>query len=307
MGRVTLEKCLLIINQSCGNYEKFTRENVEEILDGEYSVEEVDIDDDYRTRIQEEGVGAVAILGGDGTLNSVLNKIKGLDVKVFYLPYGTLNEKSHTLDGADPNGEILVGTVGGQVFTYVAACGTFTPIGYTAEVERKKKLKSVAYLLEVLKEYKVHNIHARLSLDGRIVEGDFTLIMILKSPRCFKFHFNHLYKPSKSTGHILLIKSPGKDNFWNRIRIFFPFFRAFFIGFRHEMNRKKMLFKEFSKVKMHLDTPTDFDVDGEKKTLQGDNNFRVKKLPHNFIVCDTKKARRLAKKKEKHTSKLLAE
>ena len=301
-----MESCLVIINQSCGNFEKFTRESVESILDGKYSVEFVDIDDDYRTRIEQENVGAVAILGGDGTLNSVLNKIKGLDVKVFYLPYGTLNEKSHTLDGADPNGEILVGTVGGQVFTYVAACGTFTPIGYTAEVERKKKLKSFAYILEVLKEYKVHSIHAKLSVDGKLAEGDYTLIMVLKSSRCFKFRFNHLYQPSKSTGHILLIKSPGKDNLWNRIRIFFPFFRAFFIGFRHEVNRKNLLFKEFSKVKLRLDEPVDFDVDGEKKTLEGENTFRVKKLPHNFIVCDTKKAKRLAKNKEKHTKKLLS-
>ena len=296
---------MVVINKDCGNFEKFTSEKVEAILGGEYSAEFCDIDDDYRTRIEQEGFAAVAILGGDGTLNSVLNKIKGLDVKVFYLPYGTLNEKSHTLDGADPNGEILVGTVGGQVFTYVAACGTFTPIGYTAKVERKKKLKSVAYLLEVLKEYKVHNIHAKLSIDGEIHEDDYTLIMILKSPRCFKFKFNHLYDNAKPTGHILLIKSPGKNNLWNKIRIFFPFFRAFFIGFWHEVNRKGMTFKQFGKVKLHLESPTDFDVDGEKKVLEGDNNFRVKKLPHNFIVCDTRKSLRLARRKEKYTKKVL--
>lgn len=301
----TLDKCLLVINRSCGNFEKFDKKIVEQVLDGEYSVDFADIDDDYPARIQDEDFKAVAILGGDGTLNSVLNKIKGLDVKVFYLPYGTLNEKSHTLDGADSSGEILVGTVGGHVFTYVAACGTFTPIGYTAEVERKKKLKSFAYLLEVLKEYKVHNIGAKLSIDGKIVEGKYTLIMVLKSPRCFKFRFNHLYSPSKSTGHILLIKSPGKNNFWNKIRIFFPFFRAFFIGFRKEVNRKNFMFKEFNKVRLHLEEPTDFDIDGEKKTLEGDNTFRVKKLPHDFIVCNTRKARRLAKKKEKYLKKAL--
>jgi len=295
----------VVVNESCGNFEKFSKEIVESILDGKYSVDFCDIDDDYHARIEAEGFSAVVILGGDGTLNSVLNKIKGLDVKVFYLPYGTLNEKSHTLDGADPNGEILVGTVGGQVFTYVAACGTFTPIGYTAKVERKKKLKSFAYILEVLKEYKVHSIHAKLSIDGELHEDDYTLIMVLKSPRCFKFHFNHLYNSTNPTGHVLLIKSPGKNNLFNKIRIFFPFFRAFFIGFRREVERKNLIFKEFNKVKMHLSAPTDFDVDGEKKTLEGDNTFRVRKLPNNFIVCNTRRARRLAKKKEKYTKKVL--
>jgi diacylglycerol kinase family enzyme len=295
----------VVVNESCGNFEKFSKEIVESILDGKYSVDFCDIDDDYPARSEAEGFSAVAILGGDGTLNSVLNKIRGIDVKVFYLPYGTLNEKSHTLDGADPNGEILVGTVGGQVFTYVAACGTFTPIGYTAKVERKKKLKSFAYLLEVLKEYKVHSIHAKLSIDGELHEDNYTLIMVLKSPRCFKFHFNHLYNSINPTGHVLLIRSPGKNNFWNKIRIFFPFFRAFFIGFRREVNRKNLLFKEFNKVRLHLNAPVDFDVDGEKKTLEGDNTFRVKKLPHNFIVCDTRRAKRLAKKKERYTKKVL--
>ncbi|MBR4800952.1 MAG: hypothetical protein IK048_04730 [Clostridia bacterium] len=298
-----MEKCLLIVNKSCGNFEKFDTESVEAVLGGEYAVEFADIDDDYRARVEQEGFNAVAILGGDGTLNSVLNKIKGLEIKVFYLPYGTLNEKSHTLDGVDSSGEILVGTVGGQVFTYVAACGTFTPIGYTADVERKKRLKSLAYLLEVLKEYKVHSVHARLSVDGEILEDNYTLIMVLKSPRCFKFRFNHLYNSGKSTGHILLIKSPGKNNLWNKIRIFFPFFRAFFIGFRREVKHKNLLFKEFNKVKLHLDAPTDFDVDGEKKTLEGDNTFRVRKLPHDFIVCDTKKAKRLALRREKRAIK----
>ena len=301
-----MDKCLLIINRSCGNFEKFDKKFVEQILGGKYSVEFADIDDDYPAKIVNENFNAVAILGGDGTLNSALNKIKGLDIKVFYLPYGTLNEKSHTLDSTDNNGEILVGSVGGHLFTYVAACGTFTPIGYTAEVELKKKIKSFAYLLEVLKEYRVHNTHATLDIDGEKMDGNYTLIMVLKSPRCFKFRFNHLYNQHRLTGHILLIKSPGKDNLWNRIRIFFPFFRAFFIGFRREVKGKNLLFREFTKVQMQLDAPTEFDVDGEKKILEGDNIFMVSKLPHNFIVCDTRRARRLARKKEKYTKKVLS-
>ena len=300
-----MNKCLVVINQSCGNFDKFDKDVVEGILDGKYSVDFADIDDDYPTRLTNEGFAAVAILGGDGTLNSVLNKIKGLDVKVFYLPYGTLNEKSHTLDGARENGEILVGTVGGQVFTYVAACGTFTPIGYTAKVEQKKKLKSVAYLLKVVKEYQVWNTAASIDIDGEKHEGKYTLIMVLKSPRCFKFRFNHLYDHSKLTGHILLIKSPGKNNLWNKIRIFFPFFRAFFIGFRKEYSSKNMIFKEFDAVTVRLEEGTAFDIDGEMKMLEGENTFKVAKLPHNFIVCDTRRARRLAKKKEKYTKKVL--
>lgn len=294
-----MQKCLLVVNKSSGNFERFDSEIAGDLLGGEYSVEFADIDDDYSSRIKKEGFDAVAILGGDGTLNSVLNKIKGIDVKVFYLPYGTLNEKSHTLDGASDTGEILVGSVGGQVFTYVAACGTFTPIGYTAKVATKKRLKSVAYLLQVLREYKVWNTQATVNIDDKEYEGAYTLIMVLKSPRCFKFHFNHLYNPNKQTGHILLIKSPGKNNLWNKIRIFFPFFRAFFIGFRKQVEKKNLLFKEFETVKLQLADSVDFDIDGEHKTLEGENVFKVGKLSQNFIVCDTRRAKRLAKKREK--------
>ena len=303
MGKRSLEKCLLVINKKCGNYQKFNEDCIGAILGGEYSVEFADIDDDFRSRIELEDFNAVAILGGDGTLNSVLNKIRGLKIKVFYLPYGTLNEKSHTLDGFDPSGEIMVGSVGGQVFSYVSAAGTFTPIGYTTKTERKKKIKSLAYLFEVLKEYKVHNINARLSIDDKVEEGTYTLIMVLKSPRCFKFHFNHLYDPTKSTGHILLIKSPGKNSLLNKVRIFFPFFRAFFIGFRKEIEKKNILFKEFTNLELHLDEKIDFDVDGEKKVFEGDNVFTIGKLPQQFIVCDTKRTKRLLKRKEKKAIK----
>ncbi len=298
-----MQKCLLVVNKSSGNFEKFDKEHSGDLLGGDYEVEFADIDDDYCLRVEKENFSAVAILGGDGTLNSVLNKIKRLDVKVFYLPYGTLNEKSHTLDGVSKDGEILVGSVGGYLFTYVAACGTFTPIGYTAKVATKKRLKSVAYLLQVVREYKVWNTHAKLSIDGKEYEGKYTLIMVLKSPRCFKFHFNHLYNPNKQTGHILLIKSPGKNNLWNKIRIFFPFFRAFFLGFRKEVEKKNLLFKEFETVKLHLDDCVDFDIDGEHKTLEGENVFKVGKLSQDFIVCDTRRAKRLAKKREKSQSK----
>jgi len=294
---LNLEKCLFVINESCGNFDKFNKNNFETVLGGQYSIEFTDIDDDIVSRVQNEQFKAVAILGGDGTLNSVLNKINNLDVKILYLPYGTLNEKSHILKKTDHSREIMVGSIGEYVFTYVAAAGTFTPIGYTTKIEHKKKLKSFAYFLQVLKEYRVYNIKANIKVDEQEFDGAYTLIMVLKSSRCFKFHFNHLYDSTKNTGHILLIKSPGKNNLWNKIKIFFPFFRAFFIGFRKEIEKKNIIFKEFSKVELKFDENTIFDVDGEKKELSGNNILTVKKLPHDFLVYDIHNVKTMNKNK----------
>lgn len=101
----------------------------------------------------------------------------------------------------------------------------------------------LAYLLRVVREYKVWNIGARVTADGDVYTGNYTLIMAIDSMRCFGFRFNRLYEPDDGKVHLLLVRSPGKDNFVNRVRIFFPLFRAFFIGFGKEKHGKDITFR----------------------------------------------------------------
>jgi diacylglycerol kinase family enzyme len=144
--------------------------------------------------------------------------------------------------------------------------GSFTPLGYAVEERFKKKFKIFAYLYRVIKEYKIYNIKAKIDCGDKIHEGIYSLIMVLDSKRCFGFRFNRMYEPDDGLFHLLLIKSPGKDSFFNRIRMFFPFFRAFFLGFGKPYTSKSIVFTPIKSAEITLSKPTDFCVDGEKVT-----------------------------------------
>lgn len=280
---------MVIINANSGNSRHFTDEELSVIIGRDYAFTRIDIDDDYLSAAKATDCSAIVIVGGDGTLNSILNKLKNLSLTVYYIPKGTLNEKAKTFKRFNSGDNYIIGKANGKIFTYVAACGTFTPIGYLTKTKTKKRLKLFAYFFRTLKEYKVNDIQAKIDVDGVNYDGHYTLIMFLKSPRCFIFRFNRLFSPTSDYGHLLLIKSPGKNNLRNKIKIFFPLFRAFFIGFNKTMDKKNLKFLQFNKVQMTLPSKTPFAFDGEKRFINGDVTFTMEPLKANLVVCDPKK------------------
>lgn len=193
-----------------------------------------------------------------------------------------LNERSFNtpeIHNSTPNQKV-------NIFTYVLACGSFTPIGYTAKVELKKKFGVLAYIGQVIKEYKPHRIHAIIDHDGKRVEGEFSLIMFLKSPRCFGFRFNRDFKADSTSGHLLAIRSPKHDGILGCIEMFFPFFRTFFIGLKKE-REGKIIFARAYDLKLNLNEDTDFCKDGEKLTLEkGKSEICFKLSRCNFSVIE---------------------
>lgn len=274
-------RALIVVNKNSGNYSKHVDVRAENAIGEGMWKRTVDVDDDYPNMLATGKYDLLVVCGGDGTLNSVLNKIQDIRVKTVFVPCGTFNEKAH----AHSNKEgLIVGKLGDTVFTYVAACGSFTPIGYDTNVEKKKKYKILAYLSHVVKEYKIHRIHAKVDIDGMIEENEYTLIMFIKSNRCFGFRFNRMYDPHKESGHVLLIKAPKKGGLIGKIKMFFPFFRAFFIGFGKEYRSKNVLFTEFTQAGIELAEETVFAVDGEKKTFCGKKEVTVSSWESDFSV-----------------------
>ncbi len=274
-----MKRCLIIINRSAGGSKKVNFESVEKCLGDMYEYTHFTIPDDGEPN--PENYDAVAACGGDGTLSSVLTKIYNKPVDVWYFPSGTLNDKakayrySHARTSCPSTGNepadkrIVIGRYDGKgIFTYVLACGTFTPIGYDVSCEVKKKLGALAYVSQILKEYKVHRIRAKIDCDGRSFEGDFTLIMFVKSPRCFGFRFNRDYDAEQIGGHLLAIRAPKHNGLMGAVEIFFPFFKAFFIGLDHEEDGN-LIFLRTQRVALQLDEKVNFCRDGEKQTLCG--------------------------------------
>jgi len=268
--------CKVIINTDSGNC---SRLDIDKLLKNlgcvDTELESINCNKDWTA----DGYDTLIVCGGDGTLHNAI--AKGYDKKIVYAPCGTLNETAHT-----DNPITCLGKINDEYFSYVAACGSFTEIGYSAKNKNKKRFKSIAYLPQVLKSYHSRQIKAKLNVDGTVIDGDFTLLMVLKSNRCFGFKFNKSYKKNKGL-YLVAIRSFGQDTLLNRIKMFAPFFRVFFCGVYRPQKNKNWMLVPFDKLTISLDTPQTFCLDGEKRVLSGDLQLSTHTLANEIRVVKT--------------------
>ncbi|NLL55665.1 MAG: hypothetical protein GX242_00415 [Clostridiales bacterium] len=290
-----MSRCKLIINRMSGNSKPVKKEQdwIKLIKSSYGFVDTVYIDAEHDINMREEidGFDALAVCGGDGTLNSAINAVKNTDIDLIYIPTGTLNDTAKGLCLAKKLSienkrirRVDLGCVNDTMFAYVLAGGTFTPIGYCTDIKRKKKLKFFAYLLQVLKEYKIHHIKAKVEVNGKTYNDDYSLIMAINNSRCFGFKFNKLFCHNDGKGQLLLIKAPKGKGLWAKIKIFFPLFRVFFMKLKREIDGKIIKFCSFKEVKFTFDKPQTFTVDGEKIELNGKAEIKILKRKLNLVV-----------------------
>ncbi len=273
--------CKVIVNADSGNY---ARLDVDKLLQKlgcvDTEVETIDSGKDWSA----DGYDTLIVCGGDGTLHNAIDKCS--DKKIVYVPCGTLNETAHT-----DNPITSVGKINDRYFSYVTAAGSFTEIGYSAKNDRKKKWKALAYLPQIIRSYHSRQIKAKLNADGKNFDGEFTLIMVLKSHRCFGFSFNKNYKKHKGL-YLVAIRSYGCDCLKNRIKMFAPFFRVFFVGVNKPQIKRNWMLIPFDTLSVKLEEPQDFCLDGEKRRLAGELRFSAQTLNQEIDVVKTPFTRR---------------
>lgn len=285
----------MIVNTLSGNSKRLADlTELQSLLDERYrQVDIVHIDSaEYIDMKKEiEGCDGLAVCGGDGTLNSAINAIKGGDTELIYVPCGTLNDTAKSLRLAKdlPRVDrklrrIDIGQAGDTMFAYVLAGGTFTPIGYRTKTKTKKRFKLLAYFFTVLREYKIHRIPAKITVGSTVTEDEFTLIMVINNSRCFGFRFNKRFRHNDGKAQLLTIKAPKTNGLPGKIAMFFPFFRVFFLGLRKEKDGAIIKFRDFSEAKLELKTPYVFSVDGEKLTLNGEVTVKIHRQKLNLLV-----------------------
>lgn len=261
-------KCLLLINSSSGNSTGLADGELTKVLQdlyGEVEKTVYNIDCPLDIGKASEGYDAVAVCGGDGTFNYAVNALRDKKIDLIFVPCGTFNDCAHTLkriSGGKGVYTLDMGELNGRLFNYVAAAGSFTPIGYKPRPKYKKIFKRLVYYFFAFKEYKVHRMRARLTIDGEHTEGCYTLIMAVKSRYVFGFHFNRLYRPDDGNAQLLLIRSP--EGAFKFVKMFFWFFRAFFVGFSAPYGSKNILFRSFKHCNIESERPIEFCVDGEQ-------------------------------------------
>ena len=146
---VIKKKCIIIINELAGNSRKINAEALKAVFGQGFDV--------YTFAIKQQTVltdfseyDRIVLCGGDGTLNGILNCLTMCGAEIIYCPSGTLNE----LATGNSNEEQYVlrdaGQADNKLFSYVFACGIFTPLGYIVKSSSKKKFKMFAYLAKVV-------------------------------------------------------------------------------------------------------------------------------------------------------------
>ncbi|MFA6755271.1 MAG: diacylglycerol kinase family protein [Bacilli bacterium] len=301
-----MKKCLIIINELSGSIKRMNLEEIKSVFCFNYEPEVLKLYS-KKQKYSPNGFDRVVICGGDGTFSKYFNNAKDCrdpNREIIYIPFGTLNEKAKgnkSLAKLEPVLLNNLGSIADYYFSYVAATGSFTPLGYVVNDKKKKKRKVFSYISKVLKEYKVHHVDATISSISNTniyIKDTFAIVMILKSKECFGLKFNHLYREDNETLYLLTIKAPKHKNVWGKIKLFFPLFRAFFIGFNKEYRSKYINFipfKEQLNINLKKDEP--FCVDGELVNINKENN-----LIENINVVN-----RIAIYKRKDVDKMYAE
>lgn len=277
-------KCLVLINLMSGNGKRLNEDDGLFVkLRRRYQqidVKEIREKDGFLDiKACAAGYDAVAVCGGDGTFHHALNALNGTGIDLTYVPCGTLNDAAHTLGlkGDSEEGYVCMdlGELNGTVYSYVAATGTFTPIGYLPRPNVKRIFGRLVYYFYAFKEYRRWFIPATVLKDGERFESTYTLIMAVNSRYVFGFPFNRAYRPDDGKGYLLLIDTPRGPLWW--VTMFFRFFRAFFIGFGKEYRKKHMQFLPFERLTVTTDCITDYCVDGERYKGKRESHFRILK------------------------------
>lgn len=164
--------------------------------------------------------------GGDGTLNSVISGMMGLEKPPLlgYIPSGSTNDFARSLGipsdlkkaaclavGGEPY-PLDIGKFGdGRYFAYIAAFGAFTEVSYRTPQESKNLLGHQAYMLECVKyltSFKSQRM--RVEWEEGVIESDFIFGMVTNtiSVGGFKGLVNQNVALNDGLFEVLLIRSP---------------------------------------------------------------------------------------------------
>jgi len=139
---------------------------------------------------------AIAISGGDGTLNLALNSLMAHDhsIPLVIIPSGTANDFASFLGisksaeqcaEALANGEIVwadIGLVNDTYFINVCGAGLFTHISQQVDEGMKSTLGKLAYYLKSLEEIpNFQPISVRITNSDTVIEEDIFLFLALNS------------------------------------------------------------------------------------------------------------------------------
>lgn len=196
------ERLLFIINPKAGQKkrEDFIANVVNEFNDNGYEVTlrftRAAGDGTRIVKDLGQGFHMIVCMGGDGTLNEVIDGIleAGLSVPLGYIPAGSTNDFAKSLNlPTDPAKaaefimqnkpkSIDIGRFNNRYFVYTASAGIFAKASYSASQSVKNVIGHFAYILEGIKDLtQVKKLNLKIELKDETIEGTYIFVAICNS------------------------------------------------------------------------------------------------------------------------------
>ncbi|HAQ07805.1 MAG TPA: sphingosine kinase [Bacillus bacterium] len=194
-----MKKAIIIVNPSSGKEKaRDYAEKTENILSNQYS--------DIVTRLTEsegdaasfareacqEGVTAVIVMGGDGTVNEAINGISDQThrPRLGIVPLGTINDFARALDiplepyeaisilKTQSTKSVDIGKINDAYFANVLAVGALAEASYNVTAEQKTRFGPLAYFMESAKSFLgTETIQLRVEHEKGSWEGESFLLL----------------------------------------------------------------------------------------------------------------------------------
>lgn len=142
---------------------------------------------------EASGVDIIVCVGGDGTLNEIVNGLMANENKipVGYIPMGSTNDFASSIgipknykkavkfivSGKDK--ELDICKFNNRYLAYVGAAGLFTETSCSTSQKIKNRLGRFAYFLFGIKElFNKKKVHLKFKIENEIIEDDFLFVAI---------------------------------------------------------------------------------------------------------------------------------
>lgn len=218
------------------------------------------------------GMDLVVCCGGDGTFNETIAGLleAGIDLPIGYIPAGSTNDFANSLkltgdpiaaarqitEGAEEHYD--VGQFGNRFFSYVASFGAFTKASYATPQYVKNALGHTSYMLEGIRELsQIRKTHARLELDGDVLEDDYLFGAVCNSTSVGGILTLDPNQVDMRDGmfEVLLVRAP---------RDLSEITECILAVQKQQYNCRMMTFRSAKEVKVYTDGELSWTLDGEK-------------------------------------------
>lgn len=204
-------------------------------------------------------------VGGDGTLNQIINCIVGTNIKLCVIPAGTGNDFYKSLNEYKGN-KIDLGKVNDKYFINVASFGLDAEIANTANIIKNKKvIKNLSYPIGIIKNFFPYKaIETNINNEEKLI----TILTICNA--CYYGGGFHIAPEANINDGLFDIYEVGKLSKLETLKLLLKLLKA------EHTNDKNVNFYRTNKLTITSDYNLKCNLDGE--IIVGDSfNFSIEK------------------------------